>query len=43
VKEQRWDVIEGGGKEKRKDEGTGEKVKRDELVQWLLHRGAKRL
>jgi len=43
VKEQRWDVVEGGGKEKRKDEGTGEKVKRDELVDWLINRGAKRL
>ncbi|KIM31972.1 hypothetical protein M408DRAFT_327352 [Serendipita vermifera MAFF 305830] len=42
VKEQRWDITESGSKEKRKDEGTGEKVKRDELVGWLLARGAKR-
>lgn len=42
VKEQRWDITEGGSKEKRKDEGTGEKVKRDELVGWLVARGARR-
>jgi len=43
VKEQRWDINENGVKEKRKDEGTGEKIKRAELVDWLVTKGAKRL
>lgn len=43
VKQQVWDVTGAGTKEKRKDESTGEKVKRDELVEWLAARGAKRV
>lgn len=42
VKQQVWDINDAGTKEKRKDESTGEKVKRDELVEWLVARGAKR-
>lgn len=42
VKEQRWDITEGGTKEKRKDEGTGEKIQREQLVEWLVARGARR-
>jgi len=42
VKEQRWDIDENGVKEKRKDESTGEKVRREELVEWLLTKGARR-
>jgi histidyl-tRNA synthetase len=43
VKEQRWDINESGVKEKRKDESTGEKVKRAELVDWLVSKGARRM
>ncbi|KAG8754615.1 Cytoplasmic and mitochondrial histidine tRNA synthetase [Serendipita sp. 396] len=39
VKEQVWDITEHGTKEKRKDEGTGTKIKRDELVDWLVAKG----
>ncbi|KAG8807249.1 Cytoplasmic and mitochondrial histidine tRNA synthetase [Serendipita sp. 399] len=43
VKEQVWDIAESGVKEKRKDERTGEKVKRDGLVDWLVAKGVKRM
>jgi hypothetical protein len=42
VKEQVWDINENGVKEKRKDESTGTKIKRVELVEWLVSKGVKR-
>ncbi|PVG01741.1 histidyl-tRNA synthetase [Serendipita vermifera] len=42
VKEQVWDINESGVKEKRKDEGTGTKIKRAELVEWLVSKGVRK-
>lgn len=42
IKEQVWDILESGGKEKRKDESTGEKVKRAELIDWIKAKQASR-